>query len=170
MMAWQATPAVVTTMTYDGMGRTKQVTDPLSHVGQTSYNIICNAAGTSDAACYEQTLATDPNSHRQGTLVDGLGRKIYAQRYTGNATYTLYSTPRRRCCIHGTQGCLKLRGKFICFYEIEEAKLLIAHLRRAGYTASDRVERYLPPEAYVWLNCWKRPRQRRSMRPVPPVS
>src|SRR6266568_6735632 len=69
--------------------------------------------------------------------------------YEGHRGDTIYSTPRGRCCIHGTQGCLKLRGQFICFYEVEEAKLFIAHLRRAGYTAADSVERYLPPEAYV---------------------
>jgi RHS repeat-associated protein len=85
---------VVTTVTYDGLGRTKQITDLLTHAWQASYSIVCNAAGTSDAACYEQTLATDANSHRTGTLVDSFGRTIYEQRYTGNATYTLYTTTK----------------------------------------------------------------------------
>jgi hypothetical protein len=86
---------------------------------------------------------------------------LFYEQYRG---YTIYSTARGRCCIHGTRGCLKLRGRFVCFYEIEQAKLFIAHLRRAGYRASDSVERYLPPEAYVWLNCWKTPRQHQSAR------
>ena len=92
---------------------------------------------------------------------------LFYEQYRG---YTIYSTARGHCCIHGTGGCLKLRVKFVCFYEVEEARLFIAHLRRAGYTSSDGVERYLPPETYVWLNCWKRPRQRRSMRSLQPVS
>jgi hypothetical protein len=92
---------------------------------------------------------------------------LFYEYYRG---YTLYSTARGRCCIHGTQGSLKLRGRFVCFYEIEQAKTFIAHLRRAGYRAADSVERYLPPEAYVWLNCWTRPRQRRSMQSLQPIS
>jgi RHS repeat-associated protein len=88
---------IATTTTYDGLGRTLHVTDPLSSVTQTAYSIVCNAPGTSgDAGCYEQTLTTDANNHRQGTLVDGFNRQIYAQRYSGNSpnTYAVYSTTR----------------------------------------------------------------------------
>jgi len=92
---------------------------------------------------------------------------LFYEFYRG---YTIYSTPRGRCCIHGTGGCLKLRGQFVCFYEVEEAKTFIKHLRRAGYSAADRVERYLPPEEYVWLNWGKPPRQRKSARAMQPVS
>jgi hypothetical protein len=105
---------------------------------------------------------SDPITGNEDTL-----SSLFYEFYRG---YTLYSTPRGRCCIHGTQGCLRLRGQFVCFYDVEEAKTFIKHLRRAGYSASDRVERYLPPEAYVWLNCWKPPRQRRSARSRQPVS
>ena len=105
---------------------------------------------------------SDPITGNEDTL-----SSLFYEQYRG---YTIYTTPRGRCCIHGKQGCLKLRGKFICFYEIEEAKIFIAHLRRAGYTSSDSVERYLPPEVYVWLNCWKLPRQCRAVRPRQPVS
>ena len=73
--------------------------------------------------------------------------------------YTIYSTPSGQCCIHGQQGCLKLLGRFVCFYDVEEAKTFIKHLRREGYTSADRVERSLPPEDYVWLNCWTQPGQ-----------
>jgi hypothetical protein len=105
---------------------------------------------------------TDPVTGNEDIL-----SSLFYEYYRG---YTLYSTARGRCCIHGTEGCLKLRGKFVCFYEVEEAKTFIKHLRRAGYIASDRVERYLSPEAYVWLNCWTLPRQCRAARPVQPVS
>ncbi len=88
---------------------------------------------------------------------------LFYEYYRG---YTLYSTARGRCCIHGQQGCLKLLGQFVCFHDIEDAKSFIQWLRREGYTSADRVERYLPEEAYVWLNCWKLPRQHRSMRPA----
>jgi hypothetical protein len=104
----------------------------------------------------------DPITGHEDTL-----SSLFYEFYRG---YTIYSTPRGRCCIHGAQGCLKLQGRFVCFYDVEEAKTFIKHLRRAGYRAVDRVERYLPPEAYVWLNCWKLPRQRWAARPLQPVS
>ena len=81
---------------YDGLGRMTQATDALSNVGKISYSIVCNAPGTSDAACYEQTLAVDPNSHQQGSLSDAFGRAIYAQRYSGASagTYAVSSTAK----------------------------------------------------------------------------
>ncbi len=87
---------VVTTTTYDGLGRTLSATDPLSNVTQTAYSVVCNAPGTGDTACYEQTLTTDANSHRHGVLADGFGRTIYNQRYSGNSpgTYAVYSTTK----------------------------------------------------------------------------
>ena len=88
---------LATTTTYDGIGRTLHVTDPLSNITQTAYAIVCNAPGTNgDAGCYEQTLTTDANNHRQGMLTDGFGRNIYAQRYSGNSpgTYAIYSTTK----------------------------------------------------------------------------
>lgn len=86
--------------------------------------------------------------------------------YEYHRGYTIYSTPRDRCCIHGQQGCLKLLGKFVCFYTIDEAKTFIQWLRREGYTSADSVERSLPPEAYVWLNWRKADRQSRSSRSI----
>ena len=90
---------------------------------------------------------------------------LFQEFYRG---YTIYSTARGRCCIHGKLGCLKLLGRFVCFYDVEEAKTFIKHLRRAGYRTADPVERSLPPEDYVWLNCWTR--QRRATRSKLPIS
>jgi hypothetical protein len=95
---------------------------------------------------------------------------LYTLFYEEDRGYTIYSTPRGRCCIHGTQGCIKLRGRFVCFYDVEEAKALIKRFRQEGYTSSDSVERYLPQEEYVWLNWHRQQRQRRSARPMQPVS
>ncbi len=92
---------------------------------------------------------------------------LFYEFYRG---YTIYSTPRGRCCIHGQQGCLKLLEKFVCFYAIEDAKTFIQCLRREGYTSADRVERSLPPETYVWLNWRKYLRQRTAAQPVQSVS
>ncbi len=85
-----------TITSYDGLGRMIQAQDALSNVGHIAYSIVCNAPGTSDSACYEQTLATDPNNHQQGSLSDAFGRALYAQRYSGNspATYAVYSTAK----------------------------------------------------------------------------
>ena len=66
--------------------------------------------------------------------------------------YTIYSTPEGRCCIHGKQGCMRLRGKFVCFPDIEEAKTLIKRFRAEGYSSYDSVERYLPEWEFVCLN------------------
>ncbi len=92
---------------------------------------------------------------------------LFYEFYRG---YTIYNTPRGRCCIHGQQGCLKLLGKFACFSAIEEAKTFIQWLRREGYTSADGVERSLPPEAYVWLNWHKAHRQPTLSRPMQCVS
>ena len=105
---------------------------------------------------------TDPITGNEDLL-----SSLFYEFYRG---YTLYSTVRGRCCIHGAQGCLKLLGKFVCFYDVEEAKTFIKHLRRAGYCAADPVERSLPPEDYVWLNCRTSPRQHSQVaRAVQPV-
>jgi RHS repeat-associated protein len=85
-----------TSSSYDGLGRLTSSKDALSFQTTKSYAVVCNAAGTGDAACYEQTLTIDPKGHQSGTLVDGLGRTAYEQRYTGNSgsNYAVYATAR----------------------------------------------------------------------------
>ena len=95
---------------------------------------------------------------------------LYSLFYEEYRGYTIYSTPRGHCCIHGKQGCIKLRGKFVCFYDVEEAKGLIKRFRAEGYTSSDGVERYLPQEEYVCLN-WRKLEQKTTLpRPMQRVS
>ncbi len=74
---------------------------------------------------------------------------LHYEYYRG---YTIYSTREGRCCIHGKQGCLRLRGKFVCFPDLEDAKTLIKRFRVEGYTSSDPVERSVPEGKYVCLN------------------
>jgi hypothetical protein len=74
---------------------------------------------------------------------------LFYEYYRG---YTIYSTQEGRCCIHGKHGCIKLRGKFVCLPDFEEAKTLIKQFRANGYTSSDSVERCLSEEKFVWLN------------------
>jgi hypothetical protein len=76
---------------------------------------------------------------------------LFYECYRG---YIIYSTLDGRCCIHGTQGCLRLRGKFVCCPDVEEAKTLIKHLRAEGYTSCDPVERQVPEGEYLCLN-WR---------------
>lgn len=58
-----------------------------------------------------------------------------------------------RTLLHSRQTRLsQAAGKFVCFHDVEDAKTFIKCLRRAGYTSSDSVERYVPQEEYVWLN------------------
>jgi len=84
--------------------------------------------------------------------ITGNVETLYSLFYEYYRGYTLYSTLDGRCCIHGKQGCLRLRGKFVCFPAIEDAKTLIKRFRADGYTSSDSMERYLPEWQYVCLN------------------
>ena len=85
-----------TTYSYDGLGRTKSVKDPLSANSNIGYGVTCNAPGTGDSACYNQVLIDDPLSHRSGALRDAMGRILYEQKYTGNstATWAVYATTK----------------------------------------------------------------------------
>jgi hypothetical protein len=99
----------------------------------------------------------EPTERAQLTLHDsdpitGNEDTLYTLFYELYRGYTIYSTPEGRCCIHGKQGCLRLRGKFVCFPAIEDAKTLIKRFRAEGYTSYDSVERYLPEWEYVCLN------------------
>ena len=87
---------------------------------------------------------SDPITGNEDTLYT-----LFYEFYRG---YTIYSTEQGRCCIHGQQGCLRLRGKFIYFPNVEEAKTFIKRLRAEGYTSSDPVERNVSASAYVCLN------------------
>ena len=89
---------------------------------------------------------SDPITGNEDTLFT-----LFYEHYRG---YTIYSTPEGRCCIHGKHGCIKLRGKFVCFPDVKEAKTLIKRFRREGYTSYDSVERYLPQWEFVCLN-WR---------------
>jgi hypothetical protein len=105
---------------------------------------------------------TDPITGNEDTLYS-----LFYEYYRG---YTIYSTPEGRCCIHGKHGCIKLRGKFACFPDIEDAKTLIKRFRAKGYTSSDSVERYLPEWEFVCLNRCELQRSPVLSRPMQRVS
>jgi hypothetical protein len=96
--------------------------------------------------------------------ITGNEETLYSLFYEYYRGYTLYSTLDGRCCIHGKQGCIKLRGKFVCCPDFEEAKTLIKRFRANGYTSSDSMERNLPEREFVWLN--QREHQRTPMQQV----
>ena len=101
---------------------------------------------------------SDPITGNEDTL-----HTLFYEYYRG---YTIYSTEQGRCCIHGKQGCLRLREKFVCFPDVEEAKTLIKRFRREGYTSSDPVERYVPEWECVCLNWREQQRTPPSSRPM----
>jgi RHS repeat-associated protein len=124
-----------TTYAYDGLGRTKSVTDPLTSTTNTQYSVVCNASGTGDTACYEQTMTTDPLSHQSGVLTDALGRVNYEQRYTGNSgsSYALYATAKYTYDYLGDQTkILQPDGASTTTYGFDLAG------RRIGMTDADR--------------------------------
>lgn len=104
----------------------------------------------------------DPITGNEDTLYT-----LFYECYRG---YTIYSTQEGRCCIHGKQGCLRLRGKFVCFPAIEDAKTLIKRFRAEEYTSYDPVERYLPEWEYVCLNRHEQQRTARSSYSMQRVS
>ena len=105
---------------------------------------------------------SDPITANKETLYT-----LFYEYYRG---YTIYSTLDGRCCIHGKQGCLRLRGKFACFPDIEDAKTLIKLFRREGYTSYDSIERYLPEWEFVCLNWREQQRTSTLSRPMQRVS
>ncbi len=72
---------------------------------------------------------------------DGLCTLFY-EYYRG---YTIYSNEEGVCCIHGSgrQGCLRLRGKYVSFHDIEDAKTLIKYFRARGIRSWESMERSL---------------------------
>lgn len=104
----------------------------------------------------------DPITGNEDTLYT-----LFYECYRG---YTIYSTQEGRCCIHGKQGCLRLRGKFVCFPDSEDAKNLIKRFRAEEYTSYDPVERYLPEWEYVCLNRHEQQRTARSSYSMQRVS
>jgi hypothetical protein len=105
---------------------------------------------------------SDPITGNEDTL-----SSLCYEDYRG---YTIYSTPEGKCCLYGKHGCIKLRGQFVCFPDIEDAKTLIKRFRVEGYTSYDSIERNLPEWEFVCLNwreqqhspIWVRPMQRVS--------
>ncbi len=120
-------------------------------------------------------LAVEPMERARLTLhesdpITGNDDALYTLFYEFYRGYTIYSTEQGRCCIHGKRGCIKLRGRFVCFPDIEDAKTLIKQFRREGYTSSDSVERYLPEWEFVCLNWREYQRTPTSSRPMQRVS
>jgi hypothetical protein len=88
---------------------------------------------------------TDPITGREEAL-----SSLFYEDYRG---YTIYSTVRGACCIHGRDGCLQIRDKYASFPDIEQAKIMIKHLRALGQRAEESVKsRAIPPHVYLWLN------------------
>lgn len=119
--------------------------------------------------------ATQPLKRARLTLheadpITGNEDTLYTLFYEFYRGYTIYSTAQGRCCIHGKQGCVRLRGQFVCFPDIEEAKTLIKWFRSDGDTSYDCVERYLPEWEYVCLNRHEQQGMPTSSRPMQHVS
>jgi hypothetical protein len=104
----------------------------------------------------------DPITGNEDTLYT-----LFYEEYRG---YTIYSTRDGRCCIHGKHGCIKLRGKFVCCPDFEDAKTLIKQFRAEGYTSSDSVERCLSEGKFVWVNQLEYQRALLLSRPMRRVS
>lgn len=99
---------------------------------------------------------------------DGLSALFY-EYYRG---YTIYSNEEGWCCIHGPgrRGCLRLRGEFVSFPDIEDAKHLIKYFRSQGIMSWESMDRSVPEEVYVCLNRSEQQRTPPSLHPLQRVS
>src|SRR5260370_22961507 len=84
--------------------------------------------------------------------ITGNADALYSLFYEFYRGYTIYSTERGTCCIHGREGCLRIRGKYACFPDIEQAKNLIKHFQSDGRTPQESMNRYVPEDEYFCLN------------------
>jgi hypothetical protein len=97
--------------------------------------------------------ATDPVTGNEDALYT-----LFYEYYRG---YTIYSTEQGRCCIHGKDGCLSIRGKYAAFPDIEQAKNLVKYFQADGRTSQESMNRSVPEGAYRCLN---RPRREQRSR------
>jgi hypothetical protein len=125
--------------------------------------------------CRRSLPTTQPLKRARLTLHDsdpitGSEDTFYTLFYEFYRGYTIYSAAQGRCCIHGKHGCIKLRGQFVCFPDVEEAKTLINAFVQMGTPPIDSVERYLPEWEYVCLNRYEQQSAPLTTRPIQRVS
>ena len=79
-------------------------------------------------------------------LITGDEDGLFALFYEYYRGYTIYSNARGVCCIHGAgrQGCLRLRGEYVSFPDIEDAKNMIKYFRAQGRHSYESMNRALP--------------------------
>jgi hypothetical protein len=97
---------------------------------------------------------TDPITGNEDTL-----SSLFYEYYRG---YTIYSTETGRCCIHGKDGCLRIQGRYVCFPDVEQAKLMIKYFQTEGRTSRESMNRFVPEDAYRCLNTQRRSYERRQ--------
>jgi hypothetical protein len=86
-------------------------------------------------------------------LVTGEEDSLSALFYECYRGYTIYSNALGLCCLHGPlrQGCLRIRGEYVCFSDIEDAKNLIKYFRSQGIMSWEDMERDVPANVYRTL-------------------
>ncbi len=104
--------------------------------------------------------------------ITGSSDQLFTLFYEWYRCYTIYSTEQGTCCIYGSgrQGCLRIRGKFVSFPDIEDAKQLIKYFRAQGIMSWESMERHVPEEEYVWVKSWEQPRPPLPRRALHAVS
>ncbi len=105
-----------------------------------------------DGTKVEQSLARVRLTLHSSDPITGCEDVLYTLSYEVYRGYTIYSTEQGRCCLHGKEGCLRIRGKYVCFPDIEQAKTMIKHFQADGRTAHERMDRYVPEDEYYCLN------------------
>jgi hypothetical protein len=99
---------------------------------------------------------TDPITGNEDALYS-----LFYEQYRG---YTIYSTERGPCCVHGKDGCLHIQGMYVSFPDIEQAKLMIKYFQAEGRSSQEAMNRYVPEQEYLCLNVRKPSYQQRQQR------
>lgn len=76
---------------------------------------------------------------------------LFYEVYRG---YTIYSSERGHCCLHGagSRGCLRLSSRYVSFPGVQDAKNMIRYFLANGWSARQHMNRRVSEQVYRCLN------------------
>jgi len=86
--------------------------------------------------------------------ITGEPEVLYSLSYERFEGYTIYNTMQGMCVLHGAgeRGCLRMKGKYVRFPDVEQAKRAVLYFQARGWKPSQIMDRGMEEGAYVCLN------------------